>query len=952
MLPAKRRTFAAPLLVALWAAQAGAQQVAEESAGIEFFEQKIRPLLVANCHRCHGASKQEGNLRLDTIAGIRKGGDRGTAIKPGKPDESYLIQAVRYSDQDLQMPPKSRLANQQIADLETWVRQGAALPSENETATAQPYKTFDLAERKKHWCYQPVQRVDVPRVRDAAWCKSPIDYFILAKLEAAGLKPAAAADKRTLLRRVTFDLIGLPPTPEELQAFVEDQSPDAWKKVVDRLLNSPHYGERWGRHWLDLVRYAETLGHEFDYEIFHAWRYRDYVIRAFNADVPYNQFVMEHVAGDLLPKPRRNPVNGDNESILGTGFFWLGEGKHSPVDIRQEQANHIDNQIDVFGKTFLGQTIACARCHDHKFDAIAAQDYYSLAGYLKSTRYQQAAIDPPERIQEKVEQLRRLKQQIVGPTATSVGASEAGEGVFENFSGDWRGWRLTGEAFGSGPTQPGECILSDNPAQPIKNLVPPGWAHSGLISRRLEGALRSESFDITKRFIHYLAAGKDSRINLVIDGFTIIRAPIYGGLSVELKDDRPAWRTMDVSMWLGHRAYIELIDSVVPNTSHGATAAMQSGQPGDGYLAIDEIRFSDLGAPENPPADTLTHTPEAAKAASPELLTEYRRIEQRIPLPIYVPAACDGTGEDERIFNRGNYRTLGETAPRRLLPAVCSMEQPPPPEGSGRLELAQRLVDPANPLVARVMINRIWKHHFGQGIVRSPDDFGRMGQPPTHPELLDYLASEFIRRGWSIKQMHRLMLLSSTYQATANPRRLEAEAIRDAVLAVSGRLDRKQFGPSVMPHLTPFMEGRGRPGSSGPLDGDGRRSIYINVRRNFLTPMFLAFDYPIPFTTIGRRSTSNVPAQALAMMNGPFVAQEARRWAQSVLHQSRSPAERIERMYLTALTRQPDEQETAAALAFVDEQARRYGTANQDDLRAWTDLCHVLFNVKEFTFID
>ncbi len=969
-----------------------------DAAGIEFFENKVRPVLAENCYRCHGAEKQEGHLRLDRVAGIRKGGDRGPAINAGKPDESRLIQAIRYTDPDLQMPPKGRLPEQQIEDLQAWVRRGAPAPKEDAVAAVQPYKTFDLAERRRHWSYQPVRDVQPPRVKDASWPTSPIDHFILARLEEAGLRPAPAADKRTLIRRLSFDLIGLPPTPEEVQAFVSDDSPQAYENLVKGLLNSPHYGERWGRHWLDLVRYAETLGHEFDYELFHAWRYRDYVIRAFNADVPYNQFVLEHLAGDLLPAPRRNADHGfhENESILGTSFFWLGEAKHSPVDIRQEQANRIDNQIDVLGKAFLAQTIACARCHDHKFDAIATEDYYALAGYLKSTRYQQAAIDPPQRIQHKVQELRRLKDEIDSQIATEPlpgipsSSNEQAAGVlFEDFSRpDWQGWHAAGEAFGTNPTQRGECILSDDPNRSVKQWVPAGWAHSALLSRRLEGALRSEMFEIKYRNIHYLAAGRGSRINLVIDGFMLIRSPIYGGLTIELKDDRPGWRTMDASMWLGHRAYIELIDSVVPNLSQPASSEMESGQPGQGYLAIDEIRFSNDGPPPKPP-DSLSAEPNFSSTASKDLLTEYRRIEQSIPLPTYAPAACDGTGEDERVFHRGNYRTPGEIAPRRLPAVLWHEEQPAPKQGSGRLELAHRLIDPANPLLARVMVNRIWQHHFGQGIVRSPDDFGRMGQTPTHPELLDYLAAEFIRNGWSIKHMHRLMLLSSTYrlassaergvrsaeyESIATPhsalrtphsvdpdnrllshmpvRRLEAEAIHDAVLAVSGRLDRRLYGPSVLPHLTPFMEGRGRPATSGPLDGDGRRSIYLNVRRNFLNPMFLAFDYPIPFTTIGRRSASNVPAQALSLMNGPFVAQEASRWADRLLKQpDRTPGQRVELMYETAFARRPDIEETIAALAFLDEQLGRYG-GDRNDPRAWADLCHVLLNVKEFIFVE
>jgi hypothetical protein len=882
------------------------------------------------------------------------------------------------------MPPKGKLPQSQLDDLIAWVKRGAAAPADTPAAgTPQPEKDFDLASRLKHWSYQPVTTVQPPAVTDASWPRTPIDAFILARLESAGLRPAPPADQRTLMRRVSYDLIGLPPTPAELEAFLADTSPDAYERAVERLLASPHYGERWGRHWLDLVRYAETLGHEFDYELFNAWRYRDYVVRALNADLPYDQFVIEHVAGDLLPQPRRHPTAGWNESILGTGFFWLGEGKHSPVDIRQEQTDKIDNQIDVLSKTFLAQTIACARCHDHKFDAIPTRDYYALAGYLKSTRYQQAAIDPHDWIADKVEQLVQLKLQAAAalkPVEASVqpvtATTPPGKSLlFDDFSRPgFEDWFVTGEAF-TRPTRHGDFLIEPgNSEYPAIQGVAAGLAHSGLLSRRLEGALRSESFTLEHRYLQVLAAGKGSRINLVIDGFNLIRDPIYGSLTIRIDGEKPAWRTVDLQMWQGHRAYLEIIDSTTPDLTQGTSAEAASGRPGDGYIAVDEIRLSDDRSP--PPMAQLNEGfrpgPRTGQAERlTELVDEYRRIEQDLPAPLRAPAAADGPGEDERVLLRGNYRTPGNIAPRGLPAAVCGTSQPAPQQGSGRLDFARRLVDPNGPLVARVMVNRIWQHHFGEGIVRSPDDFGRMGQPPTHPELLDWLAHEFVRSGWSIKQMHRQMVLSSSYRMSSrldaraeavDPqnrllhrmpiRRLEAEAIRDAILAVSGRLDRTLFGPSVMPYLTEFMEGRGRPRASGPLDGAGRRSIYISVRRNFLTPMFLAFDYPIPFNTIGRRSTSNVPAQALSLMNGPLVVEQSRRWADSVLAaQGRTAEEHITAMYLAAFSRPPTEEELRDSLGFVRQQSRVYGTQLIDP-RAWADLAHVLMNVKEFIYVE
>ncbi|HSG72347.1 MAG TPA: DUF1549 domain-containing protein, partial [Planctomycetaceae bacterium] len=403
----------------LAAGLSGEDKITPEQA--EFFETKIRPVLAEHCWKCHGPEKQEANLRLDKYAFVLKGGDTGPAIVPGKPESGELVDAINYEATGYQMPPDGKLPREKIDDLTKWVKMGAPWPgADKETATDdQPETTIDFAARKKHWSYQPIANVAPPNVRQSDWISTPVDAFVLDKLERAGLQPASPADKRTLLRRITFDLTGLPPTLQELGEFLADESPDAYRKVVERLLDSPAYGERWGRHWLDLVRYAETAGHEFDYEIPHAWRYRDYVTRAFNDDLPYDQFIVEHLAGDLLETPRRRPDTGENESILGTGFYWFGQGKHSPVDIRAEECDTVDNQIDVIGKAFLASSIACARCHDHKFDPISTADYYSFAGFLQSSRRDEATIDPPEKLDSLAARIRDAISQAA-PELTSV----------------------------------------------------------------------------------------------------------------------------------------------------------------------------------------------------------------------------------------------------------------------------------------------------------------------------------------------------------------------------------------------------------------------------------------------------------------------------------------------------------------------------------------------------
>jgi hypothetical protein len=941
----------------------------------EFFEKEVRPLLAHRCQTCHGASKSKGDLRLDSRAAILKGGNTGPAIVPGKPEESLLIDAINYGEL-YQMPPKSKLDAREVAILTRWVALGAPWPgSEQDGAKPLAAPTaFNLRERARHWSFQPVRVPAIPDVNRTEWPRNPIDRFLLAAMEAHGLSPAPEADKPTMIRRLTFDLTGLPPTPEDVAAFLADDSPGAYEALVDRLLASPHYGERWARHWLDLVRFAETLGHEFDYDLANAFRYRDYVIRAFNKDVPYNQFVTEQVAGDRLDPPRRHPTEGFNESVLGTGFYFLGERTHSPVDLHVDEAARIDNQIDVLSKTFLGLTVACARCHDHKFDPISTRDYYALSGYLKSSRHQHAFLDPTGRNGPAIADIRAVKEEMrsvdgwfreADATAPKAPVPDGASIVFEDFEGDdFDGWFVTGDAFGQGPSRRGDWRLGWEGPWPVAETISPGQAHSGLISDKLQGVLRSRTFVLEKRLIHYLASGRKERLNLVVDGFEIIRDPIYGGLTIEVNADEPRWFTQDVGMWIGHRAYIEIADGGSQNFAQPAAGYLD----GKGFIAVDEIRFSDQQAPPNPPARSASSRIALRSPRDEPALARLREAEAKIAPPTLALAIADGTAEDDRVHVRGNPSTLGETVPRRFLEALAGAEaeQPPPAEGSGRLKLARRMVDPSNPLTARVMVNRIWKHHFGEGIVATPDDFGRMGRPPTHPELLDWLAARFVADGWSVKAMHRLIVLSSAYRMQSrldpeaeridpsnqwlhrmNLRRLEAEAIRDTLLAVSGRFDRTLFGPSVPIHLTPFMDGRGRPGSSGPLDGQGRRSLYLNVRRNFLSPMLLAFDFPTPATTMGRRNISNVPAQALTLLNDPFVVAESRRWAERLLAETAkdaTPRDRLERLYLTAFGRPPNEVETAEALAFLNGQ--------ENDPGAWADLCHVLINVKEFIYVN
>ncbi len=1096
-----------------------------QSEEAEFFEKRIRPVLVDKCYPCHSDATQKpgGDLRLDTRDGTRTGGSRGATILPGKPQESVLIRALSYKDAQLQMPPTGKLTDQQLADFTEWIRMGAPDPRGGES-TASAAKGFDFDKASQFWFFQGLSDTQIGQVRDNAmkeWPTSPIDFFMLDKLEQAGLYPAPPADKRTWIRRVSFDLIGLPPKTEEIEAFLADQSPAAYRKVTDRLLASSHYGERWGRYWLDLVGFAETGGHEYDYDKLFAWRYRDYIIRAFNDDVPYIQLIREHIAGDLIAEKRISADGSHWESPLGTSFLWLGES-YNPLDYEKFRADVVDNQIDILGKTFLGLTISCARCHDHKFDPIPTTDYYGLAGILHSTTLREQIIDAPARARRirslhqriadqndtirhalrparrrlvedlprhllaaagqlgrntneestaphpdgeresrpdslrawvmELEQARRAPEHVLYPfvaihdklaehgLASSTDATrfnelitgfsaelqqradmsrrtnahqeDRGEVVFEDFEKlSFDGWARTGQAFGPGPHH------EVPPNQTLRNYQGQGLANSfrgG--SDKLVGSLTSEEVVVPKRYLHVRMGGTEQpdlklkaklRLTVVSNGSKNIHLYPEGGGQLR-------WNRYGMKRLLGRPIHLEILD-----------------RSRDGHIIVDKIVFSDSREPPSVEApnrlvqnmlgrsdmtgleslaeryrDLFSSALEQERSVRDQqtrwllaslnptgkmedlgsLLQEHEkkelielqalrsRLDSEIPPSAFALVARDEAPHNVRVHIRGNHQNLGEEVPRRYLQILGGTNQLPVLAGSGRLQLAEWLVQP-QPQAARVMVNRIWQHHFGQGIIRSVDNFGHTGERPTHPELLDFLAERFIESGWSIKQMHRLIVLSSTYRMSSKVskeagrkdplnkllhhvpvRRLEGEAVRDSILAVAGNLDRQIFGPGVTPYISEYQEGRGRP-ESGPLDGNGRRSIYIEVRRNFITPMFLAFDYPLPTSTRGRRNVSTVPSQALILMNNEFVTTQSESWARRLMVEENDAQERLARMYASAFGRPPKGWESEAALDFVRTQTAQYLELNQPDgssradQQAWADLAHVLFNSPEFIYI-
>jgi hypothetical protein len=1102
---------------------------------LEFFEKHVRPVFIEHCQKCHGGTQQKGGLKLDSRAAILQGGDTGPAIVESKPAESELIKAISYDPDGYQMPPTGKLPAETIAKLTEWVQMGAPWPKEAPVADKlAPASKEEFARRSQYWSFRPLNRVAPPTVKNLDWPRTTIDRFVLSRLESSGLPPAAETDRRTWLRRVTFDVIGLPPTRDEVAAFLADESPDAFEKVVDRLLVSPHYGERWGRHWLDLARYAESRGHEFDYDVANPWHYRDYVIRAMNEDVPYDQFVVEQVAGDLLRSPYRpehqhgryearlHPLTGANESLVGTGFWLLGEWVHSPVDIRKEEAERFDNMLDVYGKTFLGLTIACARCHDHKFDPISQEDYYALSGFLKSSIYAQRPFDTLEqnqRIQRELVILSRTAQpkltaktlelasgvtskldryltaareaaaasaQVNASNEPSPAAAIAErEGLDASILAAWVShlskeasdpsdpfylWtrlatgkatpaaameeavRLTPRAMGSqdpvvlppedqqpkllatdgvaisvptpGDVEPVRIDLSDKAEQPIAGawssslarISPefesagsdgPIMGEPGAIGKIRRGGrtLATSSFLIGADRIYCRVRGACNTY-LAVDSHITLNGPLHGGLYREHKPE-PGWRWIehDLSRYKGHHAHLELI--VPPGADFACGEVYQGDRPpwtgplepnsaaaivdravttseGDLPRLTAEIRTLFSQTSDQPALlDWIVRRPqlfglssETARtalrdASAPFLETRATLVSQIRKGNVLAPCLLDGSAEDEAVAVRGNPGKTGKVVPRRFLSVFQGGAPAADETGSGRLDLAMRMVDPVQtPVLSRVIVNRIWLHAFGRGLVPTVDDFGHMGQAPSHPQLLDWLATELIRNDWSLKAIQRQVLLSSTYRMQSvdrpelasnaelanldpqnmllhrmNVKRLEAELVRDSVLAGSGRLNDQIYGPSTPIHLTEFLEGRGRPGASGPIDGQGRRSLYLSVRRNFLEPFMVAFDFPTPHTSIGRRSVSNVPAQALALMNNPLVREQSAVWARRLLSETpqTSTDERITRLYETAFGRLPNDAERAAAREFV--------SASPEDPQTWTDLCHVLINVKEFIFI-
>ncbi|WP_020473936.1 DUF1549 domain-containing protein [Zavarzinella formosa] len=787
------------------ASKAGNEKPTAEQ--VAFFEKKIRPVLVAQCYSCHSeeAKKEKGGLLLDTRDAIRKGGETGPAVVPNDLRRSLLLKAIKYTDENLKMPPKTKLSDEVIADFEKWISTGAADPRESHAAVAHA-KEIDIEKGRQFWAFQPPVKTPPPAVQQTTWPKNDTDKFILAGLEGRGLKPVGDADKNTLIRRVYFDLIGLPPTPGEVEAFVKDPSPNALAIVIDRLLDSPRFGERWGRHWLDVARYAESSGKAANFGYPHAWRYRDYVIESFNKDKPFDQFVREQLAGDLL---KARDEREKAEFAIATGFLSIGPKNHNERNPMQFQMDLADEQIDTTFQAFMGMTVACARCHDHKFDPIPQKDYYSLAGIFRSTETCYGSV-------------RTLQSNHPSPLIP-----------------------LTAE---SGYT--------------------PGIEPMTLAQRT---ALEKQITDL-----------KEEQAKAFKEGGFASMAAIRTRVQIGLLESR-------------------------------ATMYDKDGQP----------KLLAMGARERSRAS------------------------------------------DTAILARGEIDKPGERVARGF-PQVMTAKPVSITSGSGRKELADWMASDKNPLTARVFVNRVWSHLFGQGIVPSPDNFGASGQKPVNQPLLDTLAVQFMKDGWGVKKLIRSLMLSHAYQLASvqdaknfdldpentllwrmSPRRLEAEPIRDSMMAISGLMDLK---PSTGSDVARVGEGpvQALQRFQGPFQKDNpHRTVYLTVIREQLPEALTLFDFPDPNAVAGERATTTVPAQSLYLMNNPFVIRQSEAVADKLLASGDDEPNRIKRAYEMFYARPPNDREVKAAGEFLTAYAKQFG-GRDARRKSWSALAQAMFASAEF----
>ena len=904
-----------------------------------------------HCYKCHSASseKVKGELLLDTREGIRKGGESGHAVVPGNLKESLLISALKHDD--FEMPPKKVLPAAVVADFEKWIQSGAADPRRATRPVAKA-DSIDIEAGRKHWAYQPLKAPALPKVTDAAWPANDIDRFILARLESAGLQPGADAEKIILIRRLYFDLVGLPPTPEEITRFVDDKSPGAYENLVDRLIKSPRFGERWGRHWLDVVRYAESMSLRGRL-LKHAWRYRDYVIEAFNDDLPYDQFLTQQLAGDLL---ETSSVDAQRRNLIATTFLVMGDALLENQNKSQLDMDIVDEQLDVIGKSLLAQTIACARCHDHKFDPIPTSDYYAMAGIFKNIQGLKHAnvstnMEIPLPILEESKreleihnsavtklqsEINELKPKIAGNDRLPVQAKDLPGIVVDN--PDAKAIGKWGKSDGIKNRVGSEYLLSKTSGSKV--VYPVAFPDEGRYEVRITIAQHANRAPKA----HVTVLHKDGNQSFRIDqrkapgAFNKDRSDGYFQSLGFFEFPSGQWDAVEISVKGGGGFVIADAVQFLPVDNDGKVTIPKSSQQGKQLLAAEQ---------------------KALKTRMAKLKTELSALQKRKPAREMVNSAVEKKKPtDLKIHIRGNINNLGAIAPRGVLQVANHGPAPKmPTSSSGRLELAHWIADPSNPLTARVMANRVWHWLFGAGLVRTVDNFGTMGEPPSHPELLDHLSFHFIQKGWSVKKLIRTIVLSRTYRLSSsrggqpedpenrllahmNRRRLDAESLRDTMLSVGGTLKLEMGGATFPANLKTDV---------GFQFQEPRRSVYVPVFRSSLPELFEVFDFANPSLVTGRRDISTVAPQALFMMNHPFVRTQARLTAERLLSDPLlNESHRINHAYLQILGRHATETEVSLGQDFLKTVT---DTSEKGRIEAWTQMVQSMFLTIEFRYI-
>ena len=984
----KRRMM---IIAGLWAGiQLISAQELSDAAKVQFFDQKVLGILKENCFKCHGAEKRlKGHFRVTSRKGLLEGGDIGPAINLNEPEKSLLLEMISYKDGDHEMPPKDKLPQDQIDILTQWVKMGAPFNPKHEIAgeAEQVQPNTQVNDRTRaYWAYQSIKRPAVPKVTDKAWSANAIDAFVHERLTRAKLSPNGPADKRQLIRRAYYDLTGLPPTPKEVQAFVKDQSPNAFEKVIDNLLARPQYGEKWGRHWLDLVRFAETNGYERDSRKDLIWKYRDYIIRAFNEDKPYDRFIKEQLAGDELP-------DKDGDSITATGFYRLGIWDDEPADRPLARYDYLDDILRTASETFLGMTVGCARCHDHKIDPIPQKDYYTFLSFFsdisphgKGGTNHVPITDPKSKAQmeqqraEQQKAISRIREQLLPYEEALIDGFAKTNPTILDRADDKDQKKLTNPFALPDASRGKGQIWEYTTKKPGDN-----WFEIAYDDREWSKDWSGFGVKGTPGSI-VRTEWKTSDIWLRKD-FRLVEIP--GKLTLRIHHDEDAEVYLNgkqIRKFTGHVGRyvdVDITEASLDVLQTGRnTIAIHCKQTSGGQY-IDAGLLVDYN---------ITPVPVLARLHGKEILgdqklAEYNKLNQQLVTleqqkievkEEFAMAVAERGRQKTWVLARGNPQLQGEEV-NPAFPQILGAPEANIPEGYGngnqttgkRRVLAEWIASPKNPMTAKVMANRLWQHHFGRGIVRSSNNFGFIGDEPTHPELLNWLAAELIEGGWTLKRMHKLIMMSRTYQMSsagqtaglkADPnndllwrfdmRRLAAEEIRDSILNLTGQLNLKMGGPSIYTEIpAEVARTASRPGAAwgrSSKEDAARRSVYIFVKRSLHEPFLASFDWADTDNTCDVRFVTTVPTQTLTMLNSKFLNDSAEVLATRLQGDSQKISEQVSRAIELATSRPATDADISDGVKLINTFQQGGMDANQ----ALQRFCLLVLNLNEFVYLD